>query len=187
MGTSNVRTPGSREENEILKKAAIFFARASVHRCQSIALRCSSSLPGTASLEEWLLRVTQSAAECPQRTPTKADVEDPRYPRGKVKPVIDGPYKLSQVPEAFRHFGEGRHKGKVVITVEQLIGARPPRAAAIRTPAASGLQEAGICGMPRRHGPQHVQHFGDLGALVEEMFGAEAICGVAIPIAGEVR
>jgi NADPH:quinone reductase-like Zn-dependent oxidoreductase len=70
---------------------------------------------------------------------------------GKVKPVIDGPYKLNQVPEAFRHFGEGRHKGKVVITVEQLIGARPPRAAAIRTPGASGLREAGVCGMPRRH------------------------------------
>lgn len=38
---------------------------------------------------------------------------------GKVVPVIDGPYKLSEVPKAFRHFGEGRHKGKVVITLEQ--------------------------------------------------------------------
>ena len=35
---------------------------------------------------------------------------------GKVMPVIDGPYKLSEVPEAFRRFGAGRHKGKVVIT-----------------------------------------------------------------------
>jgi NADPH:quinone reductase-like Zn-dependent oxidoreductase len=41
------------------------------------------------------------------------------FEAGKVIPVIDGPYRLSQVPEAFRHFGEGRHKGKVVITLEQ--------------------------------------------------------------------
>jgi len=41
------------------------------------------------------------------------------FEAGKVVPVIDGPYKLSEVPEAFRLFGEGRHKGKVVITVEQ--------------------------------------------------------------------
>lgn len=40
------------------------------------------------------------------------------FEAGKVKPVIDGPYKLDEVPYAFRHFGEGAHKGKVVITVE---------------------------------------------------------------------
>ncbi|MDH3217433.1 MAG: NAD(P)-dependent alcohol dehydrogenase, partial [Candidatus Krumholzibacteria bacterium] len=37
---------------------------------------------------------------------------------GKVKPVIDGPYKLSEIPEAIRYFGEGDHKGKVIITME---------------------------------------------------------------------
>lgn len=37
------------------------------------------------------------------------------FESGKMKPVIDGPYKLSEVPLAMRHFGEGRHKGKVVI------------------------------------------------------------------------
>lgn len=37
---------------------------------------------------------------------------------GKVAPVIDGPYKLSEVRDAFRRFGEGRHKGKVVFAVE---------------------------------------------------------------------
>jgi NADPH:quinone reductase-like Zn-dependent oxidoreductase len=41
------------------------------------------------------------------------------FEAGKVIPVIDGPYKLSEVPKAFRHFGEGRHKGKVVITLDQ--------------------------------------------------------------------
>jgi NADPH:quinone reductase-like Zn-dependent oxidoreductase len=42
------------------------------------------------------------------------------FEAGKVVPVIDGPYELSEVPKAFRHSGEGRHKGKVVITLEQL-------------------------------------------------------------------
>jgi NADPH:quinone reductase-like Zn-dependent oxidoreductase len=40
------------------------------------------------------------------------------FEAGKVKPVIDGPYKLDEVPNAFRHFGQGAHKGKVVITVD---------------------------------------------------------------------
>jgi len=40
------------------------------------------------------------------------------FEAGKVIPVIDGPYKLSEVPEALRYFGEGRHKGKVVITLD---------------------------------------------------------------------
>ena len=37
---------------------------------------------------------------------------------GKVVPVIDRRYALSEVPEALRYLGEGRAKGKVVITVE---------------------------------------------------------------------
>jgi len=36
---------------------------------------------------------------------------------GKLKPVIDGPYKLSEVPEAFKYFGRAEHKGKIVITM----------------------------------------------------------------------
>jgi NADPH:quinone reductase-like Zn-dependent oxidoreductase len=34
----------------------------------------------------------------------------------KIEPVIDGPYPLSETPEAFRRFAEGRHLGKIVIT-----------------------------------------------------------------------
>ena len=41
------------------------------------------------------------------------------FDAGKVKPVIDGPYKLSELPEAMRYFGEGKHKGKVIITMDQ--------------------------------------------------------------------
>ncbi|WP_338780172.1 NAD(P)-dependent alcohol dehydrogenase [Metabacillus sp. FJAT-52054] len=36
---------------------------------------------------------------------------------GKVKPVIDLGFKLSEVPEAFRYFEEGHAQGKVVISV----------------------------------------------------------------------
>jgi NADPH:quinone reductase-like Zn-dependent oxidoreductase len=36
---------------------------------------------------------------------------------GKVVPVIDRSYMLSEVPEALRYFGEGNVQGKVVITV----------------------------------------------------------------------
>ena len=38
---------------------------------------------------------------------------------GKVVPVIDRRYSLSEVPEALRYLEEGRALGKVVITVEQ--------------------------------------------------------------------
>ncbi len=38
---------------------------------------------------------------------------------GKVVPVIDKRYPLSEVAEAMRNFGAGRARGKVVITMEQ--------------------------------------------------------------------
>jgi NADPH:quinone reductase-like Zn-dependent oxidoreductase len=37
---------------------------------------------------------------------------------GKVKPVIDGCYPLSEVAGAFRYIEEEHARGKVVITVE---------------------------------------------------------------------
>jgi NADPH:quinone reductase-like Zn-dependent oxidoreductase len=37
---------------------------------------------------------------------------------GKIVPVIDRQYPLSEVPEALRYVGEGRARGKVVIIVE---------------------------------------------------------------------
>ncbi|MGB5933982.1 MAG: NAD(P)-dependent alcohol dehydrogenase [Anaerolineae bacterium] len=39
------------------------------------------------------------------------------FEAGKVVPVIDRCYSLSEVPEAFRYFGKGLAKGKVVITM----------------------------------------------------------------------
>ena len=36
---------------------------------------------------------------------------------GKLSPVIDRTYPLSEVPEAFRYFESGQVRGKVVISV----------------------------------------------------------------------
>jgi len=40
------------------------------------------------------------------------------YESGTVVPVIDRRYPLSEVPEAIRYLGEGRARGKVVITLD---------------------------------------------------------------------
>jgi NADPH:quinone reductase-like Zn-dependent oxidoreductase len=37
---------------------------------------------------------------------------------GKVKPVIDRTYKLSEVPEAIKYVEQGHARGKVVIATE---------------------------------------------------------------------
>ena len=39
------------------------------------------------------------------------------FEAGKLVPVIDGPYKLADVPAALRLFGSGEHKGKIVIAM----------------------------------------------------------------------
>ncbi len=39
------------------------------------------------------------------------------FESGKLRPVIDGPYKLADIAEAFRHFGAANHKGKIIVTV----------------------------------------------------------------------
>jgi len=39
------------------------------------------------------------------------------FEAGKLVPVIDGPYKLADVPEALRLFGTGDHKGKIIVTM----------------------------------------------------------------------
>jgi NADPH:quinone reductase-like Zn-dependent oxidoreductase len=40
------------------------------------------------------------------------------FETGKVKPIIDGYYKLEDVPNAFRLFAQAGHKGKIVISVD---------------------------------------------------------------------
>ena len=39
------------------------------------------------------------------------------FEAGKIKVVIDGPYKLDEIQKAFRIFGKAEHKGKLVITM----------------------------------------------------------------------
>ena len=39
------------------------------------------------------------------------------FEAGKVAPLIEKRYPLSEVPEALRHFGEGHFRGKIVITI----------------------------------------------------------------------
>ena len=39
------------------------------------------------------------------------------FEAGKLMPVIEGPYKLDDLPEALRLFGTGDHKGKIIITM----------------------------------------------------------------------
>ena len=39
------------------------------------------------------------------------------FAAGKLLPVIDGPYNLADLPEAFGLFGTGDHKGKIIVTI----------------------------------------------------------------------
>jgi NADPH:quinone reductase-like Zn-dependent oxidoreductase len=39
------------------------------------------------------------------------------FEAGKLRPVIDGSYPLAELPEAFRRFGSGDHKGKIVVAM----------------------------------------------------------------------
>jgi len=39
------------------------------------------------------------------------------FEAGKLLPVIDGPYNLADLPEAFGLFGTGDHKGKIIVTI----------------------------------------------------------------------
>jgi len=43
----------------------------------------------------------------------KALMED-----GKLVPIVDRTFELHEVPEALRYFGDGRHKGKIVIAIK---------------------------------------------------------------------
>jgi D-arabinose 1-dehydrogenase-like Zn-dependent alcohol dehydrogenase len=39
------------------------------------------------------------------------------FEAGKIKSIIDGPYPLEKIQDAFRLFEKGEHKGKIVIRV----------------------------------------------------------------------
>lgn len=98
-----------------------------------------SNYPGTKSVSSAIvamLLATWQVTVVPVRNPSgvRADVADasadpidvagkiadhqaPRPAEGKLKPVIDRSYPLSDIVEALRHVDEGRARGKVVITL----------------------------------------------------------------------
>jgi NADPH:quinone reductase-like Zn-dependent oxidoreductase len=68
----------------------------------------------------WLRMTTRKKARLLALTANEGLMEiQELFETGKVLPVIDGPYGLRDVAAAFRRFGEGRHQGKVVITILQ--------------------------------------------------------------------
>jgi NADPH:quinone reductase-like Zn-dependent oxidoreductase len=50
--------------------------------------------------------------------PSRKDLDllNKLFEEGKVEPIIDRTYELSELAEAFRHFGEGKFVGNIVIT-----------------------------------------------------------------------
>jgi len=67
--------------------------------------------------------LTSSGGRTMTNLSMKSDKEDLAFVKelieaGKVTPVIDKSYPLSELPEAFQYYAEGRSRGKVVITVE---------------------------------------------------------------------
>ncbi|MEQ8904803.1 NAD(P)-dependent alcohol dehydrogenase [Ekhidna sp.] len=40
------------------------------------------------------------------------------YESGKIKPLIDGPFSLEKTGEAIQYFGEGKHHGKVIVSIK---------------------------------------------------------------------
>ena len=40
------------------------------------------------------------------------------FETSQLKPTIDGPYALNEILRLIQYFGEGKHKGKVVITLD---------------------------------------------------------------------
>ena len=73
------------------------------------------------------------------------------FEAGKLVPVIDRVYKLADVPEAFRLFGAGDQKGKIIVTMRarSYIGAtaaaRPHCAAHRPHPSAATYARDAYC------------------------------------------
>lgn len=70
-------------------------------------------------LGPWISRVgNKKLAILGHKANTGLDFIKELVEAGKVTPIIDKRYALSEAPDALRYFGEGHARGKVVITVE---------------------------------------------------------------------
>lgn len=72
-------------------------------------------------LGPWMRRTTGKQIRLLAVQPNRKDLMHivELWEAGILAPVIDKQYSLAEVPEALRYLGEGRAKGKVVVTVEQ--------------------------------------------------------------------
>lgn len=70
-------------------------------------------------LKPWISKINKKSLHIVSLKPNK-DLEyiNALFEAGKIKPVLDGPYKLSEVPKVLRYFGEGKHLGKIVISIQ---------------------------------------------------------------------
>ena len=69
-------------------------------------------------LGPWISRFNQKYIRIVALKPNKdLDYMNRLFEAGKVKPVIDGPYRMDEIQKAFELFGRGDHKGKIVITI----------------------------------------------------------------------
>ncbi len=69
-------------------------------------------------LKRWILKSRKKHIRIVMLKPNKdLAYMNQLFTEGKLKPVIDGPYSLENVPEAFKHFETGKHKGKIVVQI----------------------------------------------------------------------
>ncbi len=66
----------------------------------------------------WISRFKKKSFNLVALKPNKdLDQINDLFEKGKIRPLIDGPYKLEEIPKLIQYFGEGKHKGKIVISI----------------------------------------------------------------------
>jgi len=70
-----------------------------------------NATPHKSSEYDWKVRVADESAE--NLNSVREWIED-----GKLRPVIDTVYPLSQTADAHRHYETGHSKGRVVISID---------------------------------------------------------------------
>lgn len=69
-------------------------------------------------LGPWISKFKQKYIRIVALKPNKdLDFMNNLFEAGKLKPVIEGPYKLDEIQKAFELFGRGDHRGKIVIVI----------------------------------------------------------------------
>lgn len=69
--------------------------------------------------KRWISRFTDKSLDILALKPNKdLDEINSLFKAGKLQCIIDGPFTLEELPKALQYFGEGKHTGKVVISLE---------------------------------------------------------------------